>query len=362
MFFLRRVFKYQSKFHYFDGLKFGQRKNSVSWNSYESNSIDSLNDLVRGRAVNVSVDISPQYNSQPFNSSLISSSEEPEDNVLSSNDNASSVIYDDKLHESVDVVNDVNPIDTQPIDSNPGEYSFRDPSEEHAIHTLSQRISQKYSSINYSNPTDDWLASCHQSEILRFFRGVGGDIEKAWDRLLEINIWRKQYVNNSNQFDDCNAIHNTEFCNSIKWLNHLSSDGHPVLYIKIADIPYSSSTTMEDYQRYLIWLLEQGRRKYGIGLTRRSNIVMDCVGLAGRNLNVISMIPQMIQLSQFFQKNYPDILHSADVFYVNWMVRNIYYTVSSSAFTGSTGRKITLHTRSDETSRFMNEKYGISLV
>jgi len=210
----------------------------------------------------------------------------------------------------------------------------------HEIEVLGQlklRIHDYYER-SYSN---DWLKTAADLDLLKFIRtSRESDVMGA---LLNHNKWR-----NSIYGADRIKTHNYEksiLNQEAFWLGE-SKSGCPTLVVRSQ--LHDGADYNEDakyFTGFLVWLLEEGRKKYGnkqvCVILDRSTIVFSG-GYTKKEMFDLGILPKLVELFttiySTISTNYPDILHELKIFPTSWFF-SACYRITSRIFDSHTRNK-----------------------
>lgn len=176
---------------------------------------------------------------------------------------------------------------------------------------------------------------------LRFLRQQRGNVEKAADSLIEHARWRESEHGSEGimrshlreQFDV--SVLNDEFI----WIG-TSEDNCPTLVVRSQ--LHDGADYDEDprlFVKYLVYMLERGRREWGIGPERGFCMIVDRTDAVRRSTGEVmtdqfdfSVIPNLIELFRVIystlNENYPKLLVRAQVVPTSWFYSTCWGFVS----------------------------------
>ncbi|CAM9866122.1 unnamed protein product [Scytosiphon promiscuus] len=155
------------------------------------------------------------------------------------------------------------------------------------------------------------------TDLLRFVMFRHGDVDAAWRQLKQAAAWRQRRGVEDVLSEEQWSRHK-ELQAEIFWIGR-DAEGRPTMVLRsIAHHP--GAIDSEDFQRYFLYLLEQGRQLYGLGAERQLNIIVDRIGAGVKNQDprlLGSMLP-------VFRDAYPDIVYRCYVAPTSWIFRFVW--------------------------------------
>ncbi|CAN0179654.1 unnamed protein product [Ectocarpus sp. 12 AP-2014] len=156
-------------------------------------------------------------------------------------------------------------------------------------------------------------------DLLRFVMFRHGDVDAAWRQLKRAAAWRQERRVEAVLSEDQWSRHK-ELQAEIFWVGRQGeADGRPTMVLRsIAHNP--GAIDSEEFQRYFLFLLEQGRQLWGLGAVQQLNIIVDRVGAGIKNQDPLllqSMLP-------VFRDAYPDIVFRCYVAPTSWIFRFVW--------------------------------------
>lgn len=148
-------------------------------------------------------------------------------------------------------------------------------------------------------------------EYLRFLRHNNGNLEVAWKHLQETSDWRAK-----NNVDDVLSEEHWEDFEATKELFWLGDDkeGRPTLVLRSIH-HHPGALDPDKFLRYVLYLMEKGRARFGVGTTTQMNLLVDRVGAGMKNQDP-SLLSSLLPV---FRDAYPDILYRCYVAPSSWI-------------------------------------------
>ncbi|KAG5183230.1 hypothetical protein JKP88DRAFT_346597 [Tribonema minus] len=164
-------------------------------------------------------------------------------------------------------------------------------------------------------PMSPWLTEGRLSdfEILRFFRFNHGRLEATWAQLQTSAAWRHAYkvdaiLGESEEWESF-----AEAKRELFWMGN-DSEGLPTLCLRGVH-HHPGVLDPSKFMRYLVYLVEKGRREWGVGSHYQANMVVDRVDSGLHNQD-----PELLKVMlPIFRDNYPEIIHRAYIAPSNWV-------------------------------------------
>jgi len=209
----------------------------------------------------------------------------------------------------------------------------------HLRHSISSYLVQYGASAVHP-----WLRGVTDVELLRFLRARGGDMDAAWTMLFKHCSWRGSEVGpDSLTATDAHTFATCALNKELYWAGE-ALDGCPTVIFRTA-LHEPGAHDPDFYIRFVVWLLERGRKEFGVGTHRQICVVLDRSPApegeetAAKSLAV--MLPLLRRLFTVLQDNYPEILFKAFVVPVNWVFWSM-YSMASSVIDERSRQKITM--------------------
>ena len=136
-----------------------------------------------------------------------------------------------------------------------------------------QNIRERIRALGHSHEYSSWLWSCTDIDIIRFLR-ADISIDGAWTKILKHSRWRIT-ENGADSTVKANSYTNSKLHEEIFWLG-LDMDGCPTVVVRALlhdGVHYGEKPQI--FSNFLVSLLEEGRRKYGVGKSRMACLVLD---------------------------------------------------------------------------------------
>ena len=166
-----------------------------------------------------------------------------------------------------------------------------------------------------------WLNSAKDMEFLRFLKANNGNVKDAWIMIIKHAKWRIS----RNGPDNSKQIFHPELHKQVFWLG-LSKENKPTLVIRTHyHDGYYYNEDPKIFTAFIVHIIEQGRKLYGIGQLKRARLILDRVSLPGirtkpANLKKFSDVEIMKNLIEVYKSiydtvmnNYPDVLELAQI-------------------------------------------------
>ena len=156
----------------------------------------------------------------------------------------------------------------------------------------------------------EWLWSCTDVDIVRFLRGNKGDVDAATTKILAHAQWRvgpsgaEQILRDESFYASAVNLHREVF-----WLDATDINGCPTVVVRA--LLHDGDTYDEVPQKFtnfLIYLLEKGREKLGVGNEKMACLVLDrypvVTGKQGSSIKNkeifdLSVIPNILALLRY---------------------------------------------------------------
>eukprot|EP00752_Nemacystus_decipiens_P002490 g2341.t1 len=160
-------------------------------------------------------------------------------------------------------------------------------------------------------------AGLTDTDLLRFIMFRDGDVGVAWRQLKHAAAWRQERRVEDVLSEDRWSRHE-ELQAEIFWLGR-DFDGRPTMVLRsVAHHP--GAIDSEDFQRYFLFLLEQGRQLWGLGSEQQLNIIVDRIGAGIKNQD-----PRLLRtMLPVFRDAYPDIVYRCYVAPSSWIFRFVW--------------------------------------
>lgn len=174
--------------------------------------------------------------------------------------------------------------------------------------------------IPSSNARSKWLDEVSDAELLRFVRMKKGNVQETWQKILNHVAWRKSDRGaDSTKYDYSKSNLHYE----IFWLGE-DKRGCPTLVVRTQvhdGIDYNEDPKL--FTGFMVAALEEGKRKYGVGVTKQMCLILDRGGTVIRSgkkkieKRDFSAIPNLVTLFRHLFntiiENYPDMLDTSNV-------------------------------------------------
>lgn len=169
-----------------------------------------------------------------------------------------------------------------------------------------------------------WLSGVTDVELLRFLRAKHGHESEAWDMLLSHVEWRSSEFGADSAFTR-NFFNNSPLHHEVFWMG-LNKENCPTLvvrtqihdgiyynedprvftryisYMQLRALLVNGLTLCCQYHSFLVSVLEEGRRQYGVGIERPMCVLIDRAGTVYRNGKKkiekfdMAVIPNLLEL------------------------------------------------------------------
>eukprot|EP01041_Mallomonas_annulata_P005666 gene5666-11436_t len=195
--------------------------------------------------------------------------------------------------------------------------------------------SKSNSNSNSISKYSPWIRTCTDIEILRFIRNKANRIEEAWRAILKHAEWRlspegADVLASSDEFES--SLLNRE----IFWLG-INANDCPTLVIRTQ--AHDGKDYNEDpkvFTRFLVWILEKGRKTYAVGTRRQVCVILDRAPVPSLGPKEekfeMAVITRLIELFRMLYgtvlDNYPELMFHAKVVPVSWFF-NMCFGVTS---------------------------------
>lgn len=184
-----------------------------------------------------------------------------------------------------------------------------------------KQLKQLRNEMNTINKDLKWLNSAKDMELLRFLKAKNGNVKDAWMMIIKHAKWRIS----RNGPDNTKQTFHPELHKQVFWLG-LSKENKPILVIRTHyHDGYYYNEDPKIFTAFIVHIIEQGRKLYGIGQLKRARLILDRISLPGKrtkpaNLKKFSDVEIMKNLIEVYKSiydtvmnNYPDVLELAQI-------------------------------------------------
>jgi len=173
-----------------------------------------------------------------------------------------------------------------------------------------------------------WLLTCSDIDILRFIRSKKYKVEEIWKAIKLHAIWRVS-AHGADTVMKENEFLTSPMNREVFWLG-VNQQNCPTLVIRTQvhdGIYYNEDPVI--FTKFMVWILEQGREKYGVGREKEVCVIIDRTAVSGLppkeekfDRKIITRLIELFRmLYSTILDNYPDILSHANMLPVSWFFK-----------------------------------------